>query len=184
VKIPCLLALLAVADVVFTAFRDAAGRDPRIDKTSYFHRALLGGLASGLSVIALCFSLVWAMLATSPEPERLYNDMLAAGERMVWLYGAFATLVLIALLLWRLGQSELRMLMTVAILGPFTLLRHALIPIGYLWALLGTREPATIAIATVGFLLVGSAERVFGRIRRHRGHLWPGEQPESPLAPL
>ncbi|WP_434381142.1 hypothetical protein [Melittangium boletus] len=173
---PWLLALLAVGDVTFSAFRDAAGRDPRIDKTSYFWRAVLGGLACGLWIIALCVALVHAALMASPHPEPLYDDMLTAGGHLVRLYGAFTLLVLAALLLWRLGQSELRTLMTVAILGPLTLLRHALLPVGYVWAVLGAREGATVAVTTVGFVLVGSAERLFGRIRRHRGHLWPGER--------
>ena len=173
--IPGLLALLAVGDVMFSAFRDAAGRDARIDKTVYFRRALLGGLVSGLGIIALCVVLVGWALAASPRPEWLYGDMLTAGQRMVWVYGAFAALVLASLLIWRLGGSELRTLMTVAILGPFTLLRHALIPVGYLWAVLEAHEPTTIAVATVGVLLVGSAERLFGWIRRRRGHLWPSE---------
>lgn len=171
-----LLALLALADVTFSAFRDAAGRNPRIEKTSYYRRAMLGGLLCGLFVLALCMVVRSLLLGQASNSEFLMEDMGYSGGRMVAVYGSYATLVLLALGVWRVGDSELRTLMSVAILGPLTLLRHVLIPVGFLVAVLAAERWETRGLALLGVMLVGSMERIFGAIRRQRqGRLWPGE---------
>jgi hypothetical protein len=173
---PLLLALLALADVTFSAFRDAAGRNPRIYKDAYYRRAMLGGLAVGLVALALCLAARSLLLGYAGGSEFLVEDMELAANRMVFIYGSYATAVLLALGVWRLGESELRTLMSVAILGPLTLLRHGMIPVGLAAAVLAAERWETRALALRGVTRVGSAERVFGAIRRRRrGRLWPGE---------
>jgi hypothetical protein len=178
-----LLSLLALADVTFSAFRDAAGRNPRIEKTRYYRRAMAGGFACGLAALGVCWGAFRGLLALAEAPEVLYSDMLEAGGWMLGLYGAYATAVLAALGVWLLGGSEVRTLMSVSILGPLTLLRHGLIPVGLALAWWQADRWETRGLALLGVTLVGSAERVYGLLRaRRRGRLWPGE-PEDMASP-
>lgn len=173
---PVLLAVLGVADVGFSAFRDAAGRNPRIEKGAYYRRAIVGGTLSGMAMIALSVLAAAALLGRDASDVALREDMLRAGTPMAWIYGVFAATVSAALAAWAMGESELRTLMSVAVLGPLTLARHALIPVGLVAAWLTAERPETCALALFAVLLVGSAERVFGAIRARRGgRLWPGD---------
>lgn len=169
-----LLAALGVADVTFSAFRDAAGRNPRIEKSAYYRRALRGGFVSGLSLVAAC-ALVSAVFATAAGSGQV-EDMTRAGTAMAAVYGTFASAVVLALLVWRTSASDLRTFLSVAVLGPMTLIRHLLIPVGLLVACLTAERWETRALACFAVLLVGSAERIFGAIRARRGgRLWPGD---------
>lgn len=172
-----LLAALGVADVTFSAFRDAAGRNPRIEKSAYYGRALRGGLLSGLAIVTTCACTVGVVVAlVGADAPLLVDDMRAAGTPMAGIYGVFAASVVVALLVWRGSASELRTFVTVAVLGPMTLIRHVLIPVGLLAACLTAERWETRALACFAVLLVGSAERVFGAIRAHRGgRLWTGD---------
>ncbi|MCU0655688.1 MAG: hypothetical protein MUF64_10495 [Polyangiaceae bacterium] len=180
---PLLLSLLALADVTFSAFRDAAGRNPRIEKERYYRRAMAGGFACGLGALGVCWGALRGLLALVNDPEVLYRDMAGAGGWMLGLYGSYATVVLGALGVWLLGGSELRTLMSVSILGPLTLLRHGLIPVGLALAWWQADRWETRGLALLGVMLVGSAEQAYGAIRaRRRGRLWPGE-PEDMASP-
>lgn len=172
-----LLSGLAIADVAFSAFRDAAGRNPRIDKRAYYRRAVTGGLVVGLTIIAVCCA-AWGLLASGASVD---EDMRQAGQRLLLLYGPFATLVLLGLGVRLLGDGEVRTLMSVAILGPMTLLRHGLIAAGLVFVLVTAERWETQLLAALGVTLVGSAERVFGAIRaRREGRLWLGDPAEMP----
>ena len=180
---PILLAVLGIADVTFSAFRDAAGRNPRIEKTAYYRRALRGGLRAGLAIITTCALVAGVVVALAGvDPERgatLVDDMVRAGTPMAAIYGGFAASVVVALLVWSVSASEMRTFMTVAVLGPMTLLRHVLIPVGLLTACVFAERWETRALALFAVLLVGSAEPVFGALRaRRKGRLWPGD-PET-----
>lgn len=168
--IPLLLASLAILDAAFAGFRAAAGRDARIFKRAYYRRAVLTGAGAGaLLVVALAVATGLA-LASSADPHGLYADLLAIGARMLQVLLGYAMLVLGALALYATARMELRILATVSILGPFTLLRPAVVVAATAWGvILGGSLPAialTVASST-GVLAVG-------RILNHRYGLRTG----------
>jgi len=119
--IAALMALAAIVDLAFCGFRATAGRSARIDKRRYYARAMAAGAGVGLVVVVVAFAAATlAMRATYPE-------LVAIGTRMPVVIGAYAALVFAAIGLYLVAEHELRTLATVAILGPFTLMRPAVI---------------------------------------------------------
>lgn len=127
---PSLLALLAIVDAGFAGFRAAAGRNARIFKRRYYARSMLIGALSGVMLVAMLGALTWLLLATAAEPTQRYVELVAVGQRMLWVFLPYAGLVLSALALYIFSDHDLRAFATVAILGPFTLLRPWVIAAG------------------------------------------------------
>ncbi|WP_437812694.1 oxidoreductase [Sorangium sp. So ce1078] len=166
--IPALLTLLALVDAAFCGFRDAAGRNPRIEKRAYFLRAIRRGALTGLAAVAALAALTFAVLWLAPDPAGLWVDLLSAGTRMVLVYGAYATLVCAALLVYALPHHDVRVLASVMILGPFTMMRPWVLAAGALFAAQRAARAETAALALASALAIGLIERVLGRGRRGR----------------
>ncbi len=117
-------ALLALIDAGFAGFRDAAGRDGRVFKDELYRAAIRRGVRAGAFVMALASA--W-----------MASWVLGAGLRLEALAEAFAlpaaialgyaALMLSALAAWALGEADVRSLASLAVLGPFTLARPAVI---------------------------------------------------------
>lgn len=161
--IPALLTLLALVDAAFCGFRDAAGRNPRIEKRAYFLRAIRRGAVAGLAAVAALAALTFTVLWLAPDPADLWLDLLAAGRRLVLVHGAYATLVCAALLAYALPLHDVRVLAAVMILGPFTMMRPWVLAAGALLAALHATRPETAALALVSALAMGLLERLLGR---------------------
>lgn len=131
--IPALLSFLAVLDAAFAGFRAAAGRDARIDKRAYYQRALLLGAAAGVALVVALGALTGGALLASPTPRTVYAELLVIGARMLQVLVGYAVLVLAALALYATTILELRILATVAVLGPFTLLRPWVVVAATAW---------------------------------------------------
>jgi hypothetical protein len=120
---PLWLALLAIVDAAFAGFRAAAGRNARIFKFVYYRQSLLRGAFAGAGLVAALAVLTALTLACVPDATQQYAELVVVGRRMLWVLGAYAALVIAALVVYALADWDLRSLATVAILGPFTLLR-------------------------------------------------------------
>ena len=157
------LATLALFDVLLSGFRAAAGRDGRIAKPPYYRAALPRSLAAGVVVVGGNAALVAALVATSAEPAAAWDELLRAGARCVDVFGVFATATLIALLFWFAPIRELRIVPTLVVLGPLTLVRPLVIAGGLGYAVAG--EPGwrvgLVALAAGASML--AVERVVGR---------------------
>lgn len=164
--IAALLVAMAVLDAALCGFRDAAGRNPRIEKRAYYRRAILRGARAGAAAVVLLGALTGAALLASPDPGALYADLVAAGARMVVVYGAYATLVGVALLIYALPVPDLRILATVSILGPFTMMRPWVIAAGALWGAATAARPAAACLALLSAAVIASIERLLGRAWR------------------
>jgi hypothetical protein len=154
---PILLATLALVDAGFSGFRDAAGRNPRIRKQGYFRRAVRRGLRCGLVSCGVVAALVVVLIARAPAPAEAFLTVSQAATSLVWSFGVYATLVLLALGVWLAAEPDLRALASVIILGPFTLIRPWWIATTCLWAAAAatTVEAAIAAIgAAVAQLLI------------------------------
>lgn len=120
---PLLLAVLAIVDAAFAGFRAAAGRNARIFKFAYYRQSLLRGALAGVALVAVLAVLTALALVFVQDPARQYAELVVVGGRMLWVLGAYAALVIVALVVYAVADWDLRSLATVAILGPFTLLR-------------------------------------------------------------
>jgi hypothetical protein len=146
---PILLALLAVVDGAFAGFRAAAGRNARIFKRRYYTDSLLWGALAGVVLVALLGALTLVLLMTSADAARQYAELLAVGERMLWVFVPYAVLVLTALVVYLAFDYDLRAFATVAILGPFTLIRPWVIALGSLVGLCAAPPHLSTWILTV-----------------------------------
>jgi len=167
--IPALLASLAVVDAAFAGFRAAAGRNARIYKLAYYRAAVARGALCGAALVGLLAALTAAVLVSSPNAAQQYADLVRVGGRMLWVLGAYAVLVLAALVVYRCADWNLRSLATVAILGPFTLLRAWVIALACVVGLSGGASLKTAgltAIACGAVVLLGRGlDRWYGRAR-------------------
>jgi hypothetical protein len=172
---PVLLSLLAVVDAAFAGFRAAAGRNARIFKRSYYGRSLLVGALSGLLLVALLSLLTLLVLALSADAPRQYAELLLVGGRMLWVLMPYAGLVLTALVAYAVFDYDARALATVAILGPFTLLRPWVI---LLACLVGLAESSGV----LTWLLTATASGavvLLGRALDRRGRIWLTRPPPT-----
>ena len=164
---PLLLALLAIVDTAFAGFRAAAGRNARIFKFAYYRQSVLRGALAGIGLVAVLAMLTGLALVLVPDPTRQYAELVSVGERMLWLLGAYAALVIAALVVYAVADWDLRSLATVAILGPFTLLRAWVIALASAVGLFAGVGPTTWALTLVScsaVVLLGRAlERSYAR---------------------
>lgn len=163
--IPALMIAFAVLDLTFAGFRAAAGRDGRIDKRAHYVRAMLAGAGAGLVFSGLMAAVTWAVLRRAPAPTALFAELVHIGARMALVFGGYAALVLVALVVYTLARHEVRTLATVAILGPFTLARPWVVAAAAIVGLSPSRDPAAIALTLLscaGVLTTGAAlDRAF-----------------------
>ncbi len=161
--IPALLAVLAIIDAAFAGFRAAAGRDARIFKRAYYQRAVLVGVGAGVALVLALAALTLAALVLARSPSALYAELLAIGARMLHVFLAYALLVVAALVLYATARRELRILATVSILGPFTLLRPLVVIVATIRGLGGGASLPAIALTVVSSASVLGLGRLLDR---------------------
>lgn len=146
--IPLSLAVLAVVDAAFAGFRAAAGRNARIFKAAYYRQSLTRGACAGAALVVVLAALTAVALACSPDATHQYAELIVVGGRMLQVLGAYATLVLAALVVYGVADWNLRSLATVAILGPFTLLRPWVVALACVVGLSAGVGPTTWALTS------------------------------------
>ncbi len=159
------LVTLALLDAAFAGFRDAAGRNPLLHKTHYYMLAMLKGALVGSLAVALIAATVGLGLWLTDDLDALWIDYLAAGRRMIAVYGAYGTIAILALFVYAIPRPEISSLVTVLILGPFTLLRPLVILAGALWAAMAAPRAEIILFATAAAVLMGALEPALARLR-------------------
>lgn len=152
--IPALMIVFAILDLAFVGFRAAAGRDGRIDKHRYYVRAMLFGAACGAALSALLGLATWITMQMVGEPYALFAELVMIGERMSMVFGAYTCLVVTALLVYGFSRHEVRTLSTVAILGPFTLLRPWLVALALVVGLIPVQTASALGLTVVSCLSV------------------------------
>jgi hypothetical protein len=126
-----LLWSLAVVDGGFAGFRAAAGRDGRIFKEAYYRAAIRRGLRLGFGVTVLAGAAIALWLLASGAT---LTELVPSAQVMLAVLGGYAALVLLALGVWSTAEADLRTLASVAILGPFTMMRPWVIVAAAAWA--------------------------------------------------
>jgi hypothetical protein len=161
--IPILLAVLAVVDATFAGFRAAAGRDGRIDKRVYFRGALLRGALLGVLLVGVLSVITGLLVATAGDPVTAWAELVAAATTCVWIFGVFATLTLGALAFWFSPIPEYRLLASIIVLGPLTLIRPYVIVAALAVAAIGSSGPRVWIVALLGGVSMIGLEHVAGR---------------------
>jgi hypothetical protein len=157
------LVLLAFFDVLLSGIRAAAGRDGRIAKPPYYRAAAVRSAAAASLVIGGNALLVAALVATAPDPAAAWGDVQLAGRRCVEVFGAFATLTLVAIVFWFAPVRELRIVPTLVVLGPLTLARPLVVVAGLLHAVAGSTNPRVWATGLAAGISMIGVEHALGR---------------------
>jgi hypothetical protein len=157
------LAALALVDTLLAGFRAAAGRDGRIAKAPYYRVAIARSAPAGVALVAVNAALVAVLVATAPDRAAAWDTMLRAGAHCVTVFGAFATLTLIAIAFWLVPHSELRLLPTLLVLGPLTLVRPTVIVAGLLYVAIRVPDARVWAAAVAACVSMLGIEHVLGR---------------------
>jgi len=145
--VPLVLGLLALVDAGFAGFRAATGRNARINKRSYYLLAARRGLAGGTVVLGLVALLAVATLGCSADPDARYDELVRAGTRMLQVVVPFAALVVVSLLAyWLLPMRESTFVILIG-LGPFTLVRPAVVLGAAVWSMAGSVDRLAWAVA-------------------------------------
>lgn len=165
-----LLWLLATVDSTFIGYRDAAGRNALIDKRAYFRRAMLRGAVAGQIAVAIVGLAAVGMLATTPQPVRLFETFEQAATRMVIVYVPYALILTITFFIRAIPSVDIRSITSVLVFGPFTLIRPLVVLAGAIWGLLAAPTPRVgLLLGLIVSLMLGM-EYVLDRLRA-RGFL-------------
>jgi len=159
------LVLLAVLDGAFAGFRAGAGRTSLVRpwRRGYYPGFVVAGAVAGMvcqapaAIVGACF----VDVTTAADVARV----VAAATGVFEVAGLYAAAVLTAIVIWLLAGIEGRTLVSVTVLGPFTVARPfvvlaALVPA----TTVGSAEVAlTFSLGCAGVLLV---EPIVSALRR------------------
>jgi len=162
--IPAALIGFALLDGALAGFRAAAGRNGRIDKLRYHLRAMALGVSASAIAIALLAGLTGLVVATAPQPSAVWNELLEMGERLILCLAAFSAVVVLFLGVYAVTQHEVRTFATVAVLGPFTLLRPVVVVAATVWS---TRLATTWRTAALGWIATAMILAVGALLHRY-----------------
>jgi len=165
---PFLLYLLACIDAACCGYRDAGGRNARIDKRAYYRRALGRGLLWGQGAVIIVAVALAVLVWLAPDRSSLLLAALAAGRRMLEVYLPYAALIGLAGLLRLAPSVDLRCLTSVLIFGPLLLLRPVVAAIGVVWAVWRFPRPEIILLGALILSLMLSLEGLLGLTRQEK----------------
>lgn len=117
-------------------------------------------------IVVVLAGLTLLLLAVSTDPAGQYAELVAVGQRMLWVFVPYSGLVLGALVLYRFSDHDLRAFATVAILGPFTLLRPWVIASGATVGMYASADRATWVLTIIACASVVILGRLLDRRAR------------------
>lgn len=176
-SVALLLATLAFFDLLLACFRAFAGRDGRIAKRPLIAAALLRDARWAALLVAACAALVALLVYTASDPAAEWARFVAAGTGALAVFAAFATLIAAALALWLVPVHEIRILASITVLGPLTLIRPIILVGGLAWGAAQVNDPRVWIVAAIAAIAMLAFERLVGR--RYTGdsrYIAAGEQ--------
>ncbi|MFP4601097.1 MAG: hypothetical protein ACLFVJ_22810 [Persicimonas sp.] len=136
-----LLYVMAVIDGMFVGYRDALGRNPRLDKRRYYLRAMFSGIGLvhvALAAIALTVAATF-WLVDDVGQAVVALEQVASSMRVF--YAVYAGCVALVFGVYALPSYDLRSYITVSAFGTLTLVRPLVIIAVALVAGLGADHP-------------------------------------------
>ena len=139
------LYLLASLLTILVGFRDAAGRNTKINKRRYYVLSVLRAL--GFGQLVLCSLMLLAKIL------QLDQELLGQiAERSLPIYVAYAGVVLCTFVPYTIPSWEIKSVVTVLVFGPLTLLQPVVIIVGAGYSI----YPYTDRYLEVIFVLLGT----------------------------
>ncbi len=154
------LCLMALVDGALAGFRAWAGRDGRVVKRNARLKSAVRGATGAFAALILIATILIALLLASSVA---YEELVAAGNRMILVYAPFCLLVSLGFLGYFSASLEWQALSTVLVLGPATFVRPLVIVGGVVAASWGT-SGWTVVAASVSAVLIMVVELVLNRI--------------------
>ncbi len=158
------LCLMALADGGLSGFRTAAGRNAMVRKERYYATAVARGVGAAIVALGVLGGAITVALVVAPDPAERYEDLVAAGQRMLLLYVLYTFVVLSALAGLAIPRFEVRSLLTSLILGPCTLIRPLVIMAGAVLAGIGAHDPTVASLAWLAALVMLAIEFAVARL--------------------
>ncbi|HEY9475534.1 MAG TPA: oxidoreductase [Mycobacteriales bacterium] len=121
-------------------FRAATGRNARIRRRAYHLRAARRGLATSLVGLAATTVLTAVALAFTAHAGQRYDGLVHAGTRMLGVLLPFAGVVVLSLAAYFLLPMRESAFVILIGLGPFTLLRRAVVVGAAAWSVVGSTD--------------------------------------------
>lgn len=135
------LYLLAVVDGLFVGYRDANGRNPRLDKRRYYRRAMLRGIALVHLAVVIIMATVGTTLWWATDYAVAVEAFEDAAAVLRAIYLGYTICVAVALGIYLLPSYEVRAYITITALGLLTLLRPVVIAGGAVVAAVSVSDP-------------------------------------------
>ncbi len=152
-----ILYLLAVIDGIFVGYRDAAGRNPLLDKRKYYLRAVLKGVGLAHLAMVVIAIVVMSTLWMATETSAVVGSLEEIAAILKVIYLGYTACVAFTFCVYALPSYDLRSYVSIAVFGLLTLVRPIVIVIGVVVAAVVVNDPATwptclAIIATMGGL--------------------------------
>jgi hypothetical protein len=160
-----LLWLLATIDSAFIGYREAAGRSALIDKRDYYRHALVRGALLGQIAVAIAGAVALGMLATSPQPARLFDSFEQVATRMLMVYVPYSLVLAITFFVRAIPSVDIRSITSVLVFGPFTLIRPLVVLAGAIWGLLAAPTAGILLLLVLIVCLMLGMEYALGKLR-------------------
>lgn len=142
-----LLWVLATVDGAFIGYRDVAGRSAIIDKRRYFREAMRRGALWVQIPALLAAAAATALRSASEDPAAVGEAWGRAAAGMLAVYLPYAGGILATMAVGRVARTvDLRSAVHLVILGPFTMLRPAVVAAGAVAGYLAAPLPQVAAM--------------------------------------
>jgi hypothetical protein len=165
-----LLWLLATVDSAFIGYRDAAGRSALIEKGKYYRHALVRGALFGQIAVAIVGTVALGMVATAPQPAKLFATFEQVATRMLMVYLPYALILTVTFFIRAIPSVDIRSITSVLVFGPFTLIRPLVVLAGAICGLLAAPTVNVVLLLVLVVSLMLGMEHALDRLRA-RGYI-------------
>lgn len=125
------LGFLLWVDSGLAGFRAAVRRAPWPLPPGTVVRSILRGLAMGVETGMLCGILLWGMVTTASDADRLLLHAVDVGRAQLAVYGSYAITVVVALGVCAMRHPGRQALVEVLVRGPLLRSRPAVLVVGW-----------------------------------------------------
>ncbi len=160
------LAILTLTDCILAGFRAAAGRNGSLNKRAYYRAAIVRALFYGLVLLALNVVVLVTLVLTAPDPAATWQLFVSAAGVCVLVFGIFSAFILGAFAFYFAPIGDFRVLTSVIVFGPLTLLRRVVIAGGLAFAVIRVPDVRVAILAVFAGITMLAFEPFLARFYR------------------